>query len=177
MKRRWFWLVGLAAVTAVVAAGCGGSSDKSSKGCGNAFGGGKSCSKTDNVTLQLKWVTQEQFAGYYAAAEKGYYKDQCLNVNLKVGGPDITPEQVVASGQAQFGIDWLPSLLATRDKGGDLVNIAQVFNKSGMTELTWRSSGITTIKAMKGKKVGVWCCGNENELYAALVKNGLDPHK
>jgi NitT/TauT family transport system substrate-binding protein len=107
----------------------------------------------------------------------GYYDKQGLDVTLKVGGPDITPEQVVASGQAQFGIDWLPSLLATRDKGSDLVNIAQVFSKSGMTELTWRSSGITSIKQMKGKKVGVWCCGNENELYAALVKNGMDPHK
>src|ERR671933_1703106 len=176
MKRRWFWLVGLAAVTAVVAAGCGGSSDKSSEGGGNASGGGKSCSKTDNVTLQLKWVTQAQFAGYYAAAEKGYYKDQCLNVNLKVGGPDITPEQVVASGQAQFGIDWLPSLLATRDQGGDLVNIAQVFTRSGMTELAWKDSNITSIKQLANKKVGVWCCGNQFELYAALTKNGIDPN-
>src|SRR5919202_109633 len=168
MKRRWFWLAALA-VTSVVAAGCGGSSNKSSEGGGNASGGGKSCSKTDNVTLQLKWVTQAQFAGYYAAADQGYYKDQCLNVNLKVGGPDITPEQVVASGQAEFGIDWLPSLLATRDQGGDLVNIAQVFTRSGMTELTWKDSGITTIAKMRGKRVGVWCCGNEFELFAALT--------
>ena len=129
----------------------------------------------DKVTLQLKWVPQAQFAGYYAAASKGYYKQFGLDVTLKPGGPDITPEQVVASGQAQFGLDWLPSLLATRDKGGDLVNIAQVFTRSGMTELTWKSSGINTIKQMDGKKVGVWCCGNENELYAALVKNGIDP--
>ena len=96
-------------------------------------------------------------------------------MTLKPGGPDITPEQVVASGQAEFGIDWLPALLAARDQGGDLVNIAQVFGKSGMTELTWKDSGITDVAAMKGKKVGVWCCGNENELYAALVKNGIDP--
>src|SRR4249919_529035 len=123
----------------------------------------------DKVTLQLKWVPQAQFAGYYAAAAKGYYKQFGLDVTLKPGGPDITPEQVVASGQAQFGLDWLPSLLATRDKGGDIVNIAQVFTRSGMTELTWKSSGINTIKKMAGKKVGVWCCGNENELYAALV--------
>ena len=120
-------------------------------------------------------MPQAQFAGFYAAAAKGYYKQFGLDVTLKPGGPDITPEQVVASGQAQFGLDWLPSLLATRDKGGDLVNIAQVFTRSGMTELTWKSSGINTIKKMAGKKVGVWCCGNENELYAALVKNGIDP--
>jgi NitT/TauT family transport system substrate-binding protein len=176
MKRRWsFGLAALAVVSAVALAGCGGS-DKSSSGGGNAGGSAGNCSKTDNVTLQLKWVTQAQFAGYYAAADQGYYKDQCLNVNLKVGGPDITPEQVVASGQAQFGIDWLPSLLATRDQGGDLVNIAQVFTRSGMTELTWKDSGITTIAQMQGKKVGVWCCGNQFELYAALTKNGIDPN-
>jgi NitT/TauT family transport system substrate-binding protein len=97
-------------------------------------------------------------------------------VTLKVGGPDITPEQVVASGQAQFGIDWLPSLLATRDQGGDLVNIAQVFTRSGMTEITHKDSSITTIKQMGGKKVGVWCCGNQFELYAALTKNNIDPN-
>ncbi len=140
-----------------------------------SLGSAKPAATMDKVTLQLKWVAQAQFAGYYAAAAKGYYKQFGLDVTLKPGGPDITPEQVVASGQAQFGIDWLPSLLATRDKGGDLVNIAQVFRRSGMTELTWKSSGITTIKKMAGKKVGVWCCGNENELYAALVKNGINP--
>src|SRR4051812_5796488 len=159
----------LAATVAALAAFGGTSSARTAAPAAHAAG-------KDKVTLQLKWVTQAQFAGYYAAKALGYYDKQNLDVNIKVGGPDITPEQVVASGQAQFGIDWLPSLLATRDQGSDLVNIAQVFDKSGMTELTWRDSGITSIKAMKGKKVGVWCCGNENELYAALVKNGLDPH-
>ena len=89
--------------------------------------------KLTKVTLQLKWVPQAQFAGYYAASLKGFYKAQGLDVTLKNGGPDIVPEQVVASGQAQFGVDWLPSLLAARDKGTDLVNIAQVFARSGMT--------------------------------------------
>ena len=133
--------------------------------------------KADKVTVQLKWVPQAQFAGYYAAAAKGYYKQFNLDVTIKPGGPDITPEQVVAAGQAEFGLGWLPALLAVRDKGTDLVNIGQVFTRSGMTELTWKDSGIKTIKQMKGKKVGVWCCGNENELFAALVKNGLDPKK
>ena len=96
-------------------------------------------------------------------------------MTIRPGGPDIIPEQVVASGQAQFGIDWLPSLLAARDKGTDLVNIAQVFAKSGMTQLTWKDSGITTIAGMKGKKVANWLGGNEFELFAALTKNGIDP--
>src|ERR671926_163982 len=98
----------------------------------------------------------------------GYYKAFGLDVNIKLGGPSITPEQVVASGQAQIGIDWLPSLLATRDTGTDLVNIAQMFARSGMTEISWKSSGITSVAAMRNKTVGVWCCGNQFELFAAL---------
>jgi NitT/TauT family transport system substrate-binding protein len=133
--------------------------------------------KLTHVTLQLKWVTQAQFAGYYAAVEKGYYKKAGLDVTLKVGGPDITPEQVVLAGQAEFGLDWLPNLFATREKGGKIVSIAQVFARSGMTELTWKDSGIDTIAKMKGKKVGVWCCGNQPELFAALTKNGINPAK
>ena len=133
--------------------------------------------KLTKVTLQLKWVTQAQFAGYYAAVEKGYYKKLGLDVKLKVGGPDITPEQVVLSGQAQFGLDWLPNLFATREKGGKIVSIAQIFARSGMTELTWKDSGLNTIAKLKGKKVGVWCCGNQPELFAALTKNGINPAK
>jgi NitT/TauT family transport system substrate-binding protein len=133
--------------------------------------------KLDTVTLQLKWVTQAQFAGYYAAKQLGYYKQFGLDVNIKVGGPSITPEQVVASGQADIGLDWLPSLLATRDTGTNLVNIAQMFARSGMTEIAMKDSGITSIAGMRNKTVGVWCCGNQFELYAALTKHGMDPTK
>ncbi|HSC91443.1 MAG TPA: ABC transporter substrate-binding protein [Gaiellaceae bacterium] len=178
MKGRWWlWLAGVLAVAALALAGCGG--DDEGSGDTGTGGGGTTAEAAagpkDKVTLQLKWVTQAQFAGYYAALEQGYYDAENLDVDIKVGGPDITPEQVVASGQAEFGIDWLPSLLATRDQGGDLVNIAQVFERSGMTEVTWKDSGITDVAGMKGKKVGVWCCGNEFELFAALTKNGIDP--
>jgi NitT/TauT family transport system substrate-binding protein len=172
MKGRTTWFLAFAALVAAALfalAACGG--DDESSGTGTEAAGGSK----DKVTLQLKWVTQAQFAGYYAALEKGYYDDEGLDVSIKVGGPDITPEQVVASGGAEYGIDWLPSLLATRDKGGDLVNIAQVFGRSGMTEVTWKDSGISDVAAMKDKKVGVWCCGNEFELFAALTKNGIDP--
>jgi NitT/TauT family transport system substrate-binding protein len=131
--------------------------------------------KLTKVTLQLKWVTQAQFAGYYAAAAQGYYKAAGLDVNIKVGGPSITPETVVVGGGADIGLDWLPNLFATDEKGGGLVSVAQVFARSGMTEITWKSSGINSIKSMAGKKVGVWCCGNQPELYAALTKNGIDP--
>ena len=135
---------------------------------------GKAATK---VTLQLKWVTQAQFAGYYAALAKGYYSKAGLDVSIKVGGPSITPETVVAGKRAEFGLDWLPNLYATREKGSKLISIAQVFARSGMTELTWKDSGIDTIAKMRGKKVGVWCCGNEPELFAALQKNGIDHSK
>jgi NitT/TauT family transport system substrate-binding protein len=130
--------------------------------------------KLTKVTIQLKWVPQAQFAGYYAALDLGYYKAAGLDVTLKNGGPNIIPEQVVAQGTAQFGVDWLPSLLAARDQGTQLVNIAQVFARSGMTQLTWKSSGITSVSQFKGKKVANWLGGNQYELFAALNKFGMD---
>ena len=129
------------------------------------------------ITLQLKWVPQAQFAGYYAASLKGFYKAAGLDVTLKNGGPNIIPETVVASGQAQFGVDWVPSLLTARDKGTQLVNVAQVFARSGMTQLTWKTSGITSVAQMKGKKVANWLGGNQWELFAALTKAGMNPSK
>jgi NitT/TauT family transport system substrate-binding protein len=165
-ERRWLVLVGLVLTLGVLGlAGCGGGDDDE---------GGAGGEDLEKVTLQLKWVTQAQFAGYYAAKEKGYYRDEGLDVTIKVGGPEITPEQVVLGRQADFGINWLPSMLSFRDKGNNLVNIAQVFERSGMLEITHKDSGIDSIADMRGKKVGVWCCGNENELYAALTKNGID---
>ena len=127
------------------------------------------------VTLQLKWVTQAQFAGYYEAKAKGYYAAQGLDVTIKPGGPNIIPEQVVAGGQAQFGIDWLSSLMTSRDKGIDLVSIGQVFNKSGLTLLTWKTSGLNSVAKLKNKKVANWLGGNEFEVFAALAKYGMNP--
>jgi NitT/TauT family transport system substrate-binding protein len=169
MKRaRWLWLAAVL-MLALIGAGCGGGNEESSGGTATS-GGAK-----DKVTLQLKWVTQAQFAGYYAAQAQGYYDDEGLDVDIKVGGPDIVPEQVVLGGQAEFGIDWLDNLLATRDQNGDIVNIAQVFARSGMTEVTWKDTGLDSIEKLEGKKVGVWLGGNEHKLFAALNKNGIDP--
>src|SRR2546429_4175533 len=142
MKHRRYWFGGIAAValaTAVwMAVGTAGATPKR-----------HSSTKLTKVTLQLKWVTQAQFAGYYAAKAKGYYKQAGLDVNLKVGGPDITPETVVAGGQAEFGIDWLPSPLAVRDGGSaKLANIAQVFTRSRVTQRNWKDSGIDTVARM-----------------------------
>ncbi len=140
---------------------------------GTAVGAGA----MDKVTLQLKWVAQAQFAGYYAALEKEFYKAAGLDVTVKPGGPDIIPEQVVAGGGAQFGIDWLPSLLSAREQGTPLVNIAQVYQYSGMREIAFKTTGIKTVNDLRGKKVAVWFGGNEFELLATLDKYHINRDK
>ena len=132
------------------------------------------CESMDPVTLQLKWVAQAQFAGYYAAAGEGYYEAECLDVTINPGGPDIVPEQVVAGGQAQLGINFVPSLLSAREQGTNLVNIAQIFERSAMREISWADSNITTPEDLRGKRVAVWFGGNEFELLATLAKYNID---
>jgi len=171
--RNWLWLAVLGAVVLLGLAACGGDDDDESAGAGTT--GAAETQEPDKVTLQLKWVTQAQFAGYYAALEQGFYEDEALDVTIRPGGPDIVPEQVVLGGQAEFGINWLDNTLATRDQGGQIVNVAQVYARSGMTEITWKDTGLDTITDLRGKKVGVWLGGNEHKLFAALTKNGIDP--
>jgi NitT/TauT family transport system substrate-binding protein len=167
-RRKWALLPVLAIVAAFAVVGCGG---------GDEDDEATPAGDLTPVTLQLKWVTQAQFAGYYAADEQGFYEDEGLDVTIRPGGPDIVPEQVVLGGQAEFGINWLDNLLATRDQGQNIVNIAQVFARSGMTEVTWKDTGLDEITDLRGKKVGVWLGGNEHKLFAALTKNGIDPQK
>ena len=127
----------------------------------------------DKVTLQLKWVTQAQFAGYYVAKDKGFYKDEKLDVTIKPGGPDVAPPQVIAGGGADVVIDWMPSALATREKGLALVNIAQVFKRSGMMLTCRKDSGVKTPADFKGKTLGVWFGGNEYPFLSWMDKLGL----
>ena len=115
----------------------------------------------DSVTLQLKWVTQAQFAGYYVAKDKGFYEEEGLDVEIKPGGPDIAPAQVIAGGGADVIVDWMPSALATREKGVALVNIAQPFKSSGMMLTCLKESGVASPADFKGKTLGVWFFGNE----------------
>jgi NitT/TauT family transport system substrate-binding protein len=127
----------------------------------------------DKVTIQLKWVTQAQFAGYYVAKAKGFYKDADLDVTINAGGPDVAPPQVIAGGGADVVIDWMPSALASREKGVPLVNISQTFKKSGL-ELTCRAdTGIKSPADFKGKTLGVWFGGNEYPFLAWMAKLNL----
>ena len=128
----------------------------------------------DKVSLQLKWVTQAQFAGYFAALDQGYYTAQNLDVTILQGGPNVAPEQVVASKGAQFGLDWMGSLLSSRDQNVSLVNIGQVFQRGAILEVSWKDSNIQGVDDLKGKKVGVWGFGNEFDLYAALAKHNIN---
>ena len=122
----------------------------------------------EKVTLQLKWVTQSQFAGYYVAQEKGYYKAAGLDVVIKPGGPDLAPEQIIAGGGADVIVDWMPSALASREKGNKLVNIAQPFKRSGLLLACRKETGIAKPEDFKGKTIGVWFGGNEFPLLSWL---------
>lgn len=127
----------------------------------------------DDVKLQLKWVTQAQFAGYYVAAEKGFYEEEGLNVTILPGGPDIAPPQVMAGGGADVMVDWLPSALAAREKGLPIVNIAQPFKSSGMMLTCLKESGIASPADFKGKTLGVWFGGNEYPFLSWMATLGL----
>ena len=125
------------------------------------------------VKLQLKWVPQAQFAGYYVAQKKGFYKDAGLDVTIVPGGPDINPQQVLAGGGADVVVDWMPSALATREKGSPVVNIAQPFKKSGMMLTCRKDSGVATPADFKGKTLGVWFYGNEYPFLSWMSQLGL----
>lgn len=127
------------------------------------------------VRLQLQWVTQSQFAGYYAALAQGFYADEGLDVTILEGAVEIVPQQVVAAGEAEFGIAWVPKMLASREAGADLVNIAQVFQRSGTLQVAWADAGIASVEDWAGKRVGTWGFGNEWEVFAALRQAGIEP--
>jgi NitT/TauT family transport system substrate-binding protein len=127
----------------------------------------------DPVTLQLKWVTQAQFGGYFVAKEKGFYEEEGLDVTILPGGPDIAPETVIAGGGADVIVDWMGGALAAREKGTMLVNIAQPFTKAGMELVCPTYTNIKSEADFKGKTLGVWFFGNEYPFYAWMNKIGM----
>ena len=127
----------------------------------------------DNVTVQLKWVTQTQFAGYYVAQDKGFYEAEGLNVTIKAGGPDIGPMSVLAGGGADVAVDWMPSALAAREQGFANVNIAQPFAGSGMMLVCRKDRGVNSVADLKGKNLYVWYYGNEWPFLSWMNKLGL----
>lgn len=175
-------LAGAAAMTAVagVLAACSSSSGgdgggKSGGGSSSGTGGG---GKLTDVTLQLQWVTQAQFAGYIAAFGKGFYKQQGLNVKIVPAGTDTVPQTTVDDGgSADFAIAWVPKALQSREKGANITDVGQVFQRSGTLQISFKDKNITSAAQLKGKTVGDWGFGNEYELFAGMTKDGLDPGK
>jgi NitT/TauT family transport system substrate-binding protein len=168
--RRTLRAAAVGAALTLLAAGCGGSSDE------DTAGGGGSSSPT-KVKLQLQWVTQAQFAGYFAALDQGYFRDEGLDVEILEGGVDIVPQTVLAQGQADFAVAWVPKALASREQGAQITDVGQVFQRSGTLQVSFKDKGIDGPADLRGKKVGNWGFGNEFELFAGMTNAGLDPAK
>jgi NitT/TauT family transport system substrate-binding protein len=160
----------------LVGAACSNDDD----GGGGTTGGGTSgpggeCTTPDPVKLQLQWFIQAQFAGYFAAQEKGFYDDWCLDVEIIEGGVDIVPQQQLADGAVDFALAWVPKALATREAGANIVDIAQVFQRSGTLQVSFKDANITAPAEFAGHTIGNWGFGNEYEIFAALAAVELDP--
>ena len=177
--------VGVIAAAGMTLAACGGgsSSSESSAAAPESSAAEASseapaeegCTELTPASVQLQWFVQAQFGGYYAAKDLGFYEEQCLDVTILEGGVDIVPQTQLAQGAADFAIAWVPKALASREQGAGIVDVAQVYQRSGTLQVSWADSGINTPADLKGKKVGNWGFGNEYELFAGLTQAGLKP--
>ena len=171
-----FAVAGLAALS-LIAGACGGSDDTTDEAATDetTAAATEECTELTPVKLQLQWFIQAQFAGYFAAQDQGFYEDMCLDVEIVEGGVDIVPQTQLANGDVDFAISWVSKALASREAGANIVNIAQVFQRSGTLQVSFKDAGITSVADFAGKKIGNWGFGNEFEIFAALTKAGLDP--
>lgn len=161
------------AALALLASACGGGEDETPATTAAATATTTATTMAMEMTpinLQLQWVAQAQFAGYYAAVDQGFYADEGLDVTILEGAVEIVPQQVVATGEAQFGLAWVPKALVSNEEGAGLVNVGQVFQRSGTLMVSWADSGITQPSDWAGRTVGNWGFGNEFELTAAIKK-------
>ncbi len=178
MKKSLLWrLLAVLLVFGLFAAACGDDDDDGAAAGDDAADdtGDDEPAELTEVALQLQWVPQSQFAGYFAAVELGFYEDVGLDVTVIEGGVDIVPATVLDSGGADFAISWVPRGLVPREEGLNITNIAQVFQRSGTLQVSFADSGINSVDDLEGKNVGNWGFGNEFELFAGLVSAGLDP--
>jgi NitT/TauT family transport system substrate-binding protein len=168
-KRSWFRLGAGALALSLAVSACGGGDDDPQGSTGD---GGDSEELTP-VSLQLQWVAQAQFAGYYAAVDQGYYEDEGLDVTIVEGGPDIVPQDVLASGDVDYAISWVPKVLGSIEQGAGITNVAQIFERSATTQISFKEAGITEPADLEGKNVGSWGFGNEWELFAGMQDAGV----
>jgi NitT/TauT family transport system substrate-binding protein len=148
--------------------------------CSTGSGDGSSSSDSAGdeglipVKLQLQWLPQGQFAGYFAAADQGYFEDEGLEVEIIPSGGDIVPQDALANGDVDFAIAWVPKVLGSIEQGANLTDIAQIFQRSGTLQVSMADSGIESVADFEGKKIGSWGFGNEWEIFAAMADEGLD---
>jgi NitT/TauT family transport system substrate-binding protein len=126
------------------------------------------------VKLQLQWLPQAQFAGYFAAIDQGYFEEEGLDVEIIPSGGDIVPQDALANGDVDFAIAWVPKVLGSIEAGANLTDIAQIFQRSGTLQVSWADSGIESVADFEGKTIGSWGFGNEWEIFAAMAAEGLD---
>ncbi|MFZ9580281.1 MAG: ABC transporter substrate-binding protein, partial [Ilumatobacteraceae bacterium] len=167
MRRNKGWKLAAGVVALSLAAAACGGDDGGSSEAPSSEAPATECEETTPVKLQLQWFIQAQFAGYFAAIDQGYYAAQCLDVTIVEGGVDIVPQQQLADGAVDFALSWVPKALASREAGADIVNIAQVFQRSGTLQVSFKDAGITSPADFAGKKIGNWGYGNEFEIFAA----------
>ena len=162
--RKWARVAAMVAAASLVLSACGGGSDSD---------GDSASGDLTKVKLQLQWVPQAQFAGYYAAVDQGYYKDEGLDVQIVEGGADIVPQDVLSAGDVDYAISWVPKVLGSIEKGAKITDVAQIFERSATTQISFKDKGITSPADLKGKKVGSWGFGNEWELFAGMQKDSV----
>jgi len=174
MTRRAFSAGAGGMTLAAFLAACGDSGGGGGGGGGEGEGGGTGGDDLTPVRLQLQWLPQAQFAGYFAAADQGYFAEEGLEVEIIPSGGDIVPQDALASGSADFCIAWVPKVLGSIEQGANLTNIAQIFQRSGTLQVAFADSGITSVADFEGKRIGSWGFGNEWEIFAAMAAEGLD---
>lgn len=165
-RRPWLTLGATVAALALTVSACGGSDDTEESSAGD--------SGLTPVKLQLQWVAQAQFAGYYAAVDQGYYAEEGLDVEIVEGGPDIVPQDVLSAGDVDYAISWVPKVLGSIEQGASITDVAQIFERSGTLEVSFKDAGITSPADFAGKNVGSWGFGNEWELFAGMQAEGVE---
>jgi NitT/TauT family transport system substrate-binding protein len=131
----------------------------------------------EKVTLALQWLTQCQFAGFYVALEKGYYREEGIDLTIRPGASDSNPVQLVSLGAAEFGTRWLADLIGAVDKGSPVVSIAQLLQSNGMVLIAHTDSKIRHPRDFVGKRVGIWFFGNQIQFYTLMSQSGVDVNK
>ena len=183
-RRRGAFALTAAAALLLLLAACGSTSNSSSSSSSEAPGGSSAASgsaapssasgELTPVKLQLQWVAQAQFAGYYAAVDQGYYAEEGLDVEIVEGGPDIVPQDVLSAGDVDYAISWVPKVLGSIEQGAKITDVAQIFERSATTQISFKDKAITSPAQFAGKNIGSWGYGNEWELFAGMQKSGVE---